>query len=129
MNNLLRWHQIVENKDWTDLLDILANDVEFHSPFVWKPKHGKMVTAFILKNITEILMDFHYQREWVDNQNIALEFSAKVDDLNIKGIDLIKFNNQGQIEHFEVLLRPANALLVVGKMMTERIEKSGIQRK
>lgn len=52
MSNLKRWFQIVENKDWTDLLDILADDVEFHSSFVWNPKHGKMVTAFVLKNVT-----------------------------------------------------------------------------
>ena len=129
MSNLKRWFQIVENKDWTDLLDILADDVEFHSPFVWNPKHGKMVTAFVLKNVTEILKDFQYQREWVDNQNIALEFSEEVDELKIKGIDLIKFNDHGQIVHFEVLLRPANALMLVGKIMTERIENSGIQPK
>lgn len=127
--NLKRWHQIVENRDWNDLLNILADDVEFHSPFVWMPKHGKMITAFILKNVMEILNDFEYKREWIDNHNIALEFSAQVNNLKIKGIDLIRFNNQDKIEHFEVMLRPANALMLVGDLMTRRIEKSGIRPK
>ena len=127
--NLKRWHQIVENRDWNDLLNILADDVEFHSPFVWTPKHGKMITAFILKNVTEILEDFQYKREWIDNHNIALEFSARLITLKIKGIDLIRFNDRDKIEHFEVMLRPANALMLVGDLMTKRIEKTGIRPK
>jgi len=130
--NLKRWHQIVENKEWNELLDILADDVEFHSPFVWTPKHGKMVTAFLLKNVSEIFKNFEYKREWVENvenRNVALEFSAQVNNLSVKGVDLIRFNDQDKIDHFEVMLRPANALVLVGNLMTERIEKYGISGK
>ena len=39
-----------------------------------------------------------------------MEFSAKIGDLSLKGIDLIQFNDEGKIKDFEVFVRPANAL-------------------
>lgn len=125
-SNLEIWHQIVEERDWNLLQKILADEVEFHSPFVWKPKVGRGITAFILQNVTDIFEHFTYHREWSQDGEMALEFSAEINGLQIKGIDLIKFNSQNQIEKFEVMLRPANALMIVGQEMSSRIKKAGL---
>ncbi len=74
----------------------------------------------------KILQGFCYHREWNVDNSLALEFSAEIGDLKVKGIDLIRFNQQNRIEHFEVMLRPANALMMVGQAMSARIEKAGI---
>jgi len=124
-DNLTRWHKIVQDRDWPALNEMLDENVEFHSPFVWSPKRGRQVTAFILKNVVEVLADFAYHREWVDSDSMALEFSAKIGELSVKGIDLIRFNENNKIVHFEVMLRPANALMKVGEAMSARIEKAG----
>jgi hypothetical protein len=120
-DNLERWHEAVFKNDSDLLRDLLDNKVEFHSPTVWKPKTGSEVTHFILTNVLDILQDFRYHREWVDGNNMALEFSAKVRDINIKGIDLIKWNSEGKIIHFEVLIRPLNGLQVVFEEMGARV--------
>ncbi|WP_036178462.1 nuclear transport factor 2 family protein [Marinomonas sp. MED121] len=123
--NLEKWHQVVHNKDMSLLRELLAEDVEFHSPTLWAPKKGRDITQYILKMVLDIFEDFEYQRQWVDENNLALEFSARVDDKKIKGIDLIRWNEQGQIVHFEVMLRPMNGLQLMFDKMTAHLQAAG----
>lgn len=123
--NLDKWHQVVHNKDMSLLRELLAEDVEFHSPTLWAPKKGRDITQYILKMVMDIFEDFEYQRQWVDDKNLALEFSARVDDKKIKGIDLIRWNEQGQIVHFEVMLRPMNGLQLMFDKMTKHLQDAG----
>ena len=122
---LQQWHQVVNNKDFKLLNSILAENVEFHSPTVWQPKQGRQITAYILKTVIGIFEDFSYHREFIDGDSVALEFSAKVGDKQIKGVDLIRWNEQGQIEHFEVLIRPLNGLQAMLELMTAELQKAG----
>jgi hypothetical protein len=124
-DNLERWHKAVLNNDADLLRKLLDKNVEFHSPTVWTPKTGREVVLFILTNVSEVFQDFRYHREWVDGNDIALEFSATVSDRNIKGIDLIKWNNEGKIIHFEVLIRPLNGLKVMFEEMNARVKSAG----
>lgn len=123
--NLERWHKVIFEQDFDLLNELLEENVEFHSPTVWKPKLGRDVTAYILKMITDIFEDFEYHRQWVDGNNFALEFSATVDGKQLKGIDLIRWNDEGKIEHFEVMLRPINGLQLVFEKMTQRLQDAG----
>jgi len=123
--NLQRWHDVIFKQDFDLLQELLDENVEFHSPTVWKPKLGRDVTAYILQMITDIFEDFEYHRQWVDGNNFALEFSATVDGKKLKGIDLIRWNDEGKIEHFEVMLRPINGLQLVFEKMTQRLQDAG----
>lgn len=120
------WHKVVFTKDMDLLATLLADDVEFHSPFLFKPKRGAQVLSFILASIIDITENFTYHREFSDGDDMALEFSANVGDIKIKGIDLIHYDADGKIDHFEVMLRPAKALMTVAGLMTERMEKAGL---
>ncbi len=122
---LQQWHRVVSDKDFKLLHDILADDVEFHSPTVWQPKQGKQITAYILKTVIGIFENFTYHRQFINNDSVALEFSAKVGDKKIKGMDLIHWNDKGQIDHFEVLIRPLNGLKLMLELMTEELQKAG----
>jgi len=119
------WHKIIFEKDFDLLNDLLAEDVEFHSPTVWAPKKGREVTAYILQMVSGIFEDFKYHREWIDGDSFALEFSAMVGDKSIKGIDLIRFNDEGKIIHFEVMMRPINGLQLMFEKMTQHLKDAG----
>ena len=123
---LQQWHKVVDEKDFELLFGLLAEDVEFHSPTVWQPKQGRQVTAFILKTVIGIFQDFRYHREFIEGDSVALEFSAKVDGKDIKGIDLIRFNDEGQICHFEVMIRPINGLQILLEQMTAALQQAGL---
>ncbi|NIB43698.1 nuclear transport factor 2 family protein [Pseudomaricurvus alkylphenolicus] len=124
-NNLERWHRAVLEKDMDLLAELLHKDVEFHSPTVWQPKQGREIVHYILSMISDIFENFTYHREWMDGDSFALEFSAEVQGKSLKGIDLIRWNEQGQIVHFEVMLRPLNALNLVFAEMTHRLQDAG----
>jgi hypothetical protein len=121
-NELLdRWHHIVFDRDLSGLQEILAEDIEFRSPVLWKPYPGRLPAFVILSNVIEIFEEFTYHREIISGNIWALEFSANIGDLSLKGIDLIEFNAEGKIQKFEVFIRPANALLAVGEAMRRRL--------
>lgn len=126
MTNLQRWHQCLFENDMKTVGELLADDVEFHSPTIWQPKQGKPVTQFILETIFIIFENFEYHREWIDGNDMALEFSATVEGKNLKGIDLITWNDQGKIIRIEVMLRPINALQLVFEKMTTQLVKAGL---
>jgi hypothetical protein len=125
MNETLsRWHEFVETQDPSILEEILADEVKFHSPFVWKPKDGKALTVMILTTVVKVFEDFRYVRELVDGQNCALEFEARIGELSLRGVDLIQIESGGKIIDFEVMIRPANALQALGKEMSQRLQIS-----
>lgn len=117
------WHRVVfEEKSL--LSELLHEDVEFHSPTVWTPKRGREVTGFILESVLDIFKNFAYHREWADGNNFALEFSATVENKTVKGIDLIRWNDEDQIVHFEVMLRPAKGVHLIGEKMAARLREA-----
>lgn len=118
---LARWHEFVATQNAEILDEILAEDVKFHSPFIWKPKDGKEMTVKILTTVVQVFEDFRYVREIVNTENCALEFEAKVGDLTLRGVDLIRLGADGKIIDFEVMVRPANALQALGMEMGRRL--------
>jgi hypothetical protein len=52
---------------------------------------------------------------------VVLEFSARVGDKKIKGIDLVRFDEDGKIVEFEVMVRPLSGLQALGQAMGERL--------
>ncbi len=88
--NFNRWHRALLQEDSDLLNEILDEDVELHSPTVGTPKYGRKLVHFILTTVFDVFDDFEYHREWVDGKGMALEFSAKVGERSVKGIDMIK---------------------------------------
>lgn len=122
---LYQWHQFVESPK-TGILDaILAENVQFHSPFVWKPKDGKMITTAILMIVTEIFENFRYVREIYNERNFCLEFEANIGELTLRGVDLMALDSDGKIIDFEVMIRPANALQKLGEKVGVKLAEKG----
>ncbi|CAB1221380.1 nuclear transport factor 2 family protein [Acinetobacter bouvetii] len=118
-----RWHEMLQTRDMSILNELLAEDVVFRSPVAYNPYPGKQVVFFILSNVIQIFENFTYHREFYteDGQNVVLEFSANVGEKKLKGIDMIKFNEQGQIIDFEVMLRPKSGLEALAAQMGQRM--------
>lgn len=119
---LQKWHRMVQTRDMNILNELLADDVVFRSPVAFNPYEGKQVVFFILSNVIEIFENFTYHREFFteDEQSVVLEFSAIVSEKKLKGIDMIRFNEQGQIVEFEVMLRPKSGLEALAVKMGAR---------
>ena len=118
-----RWHEMLQTADMSILNELLAEDVVFRSPVAYQPYPGKQVVSFILTNVIQIFENFTYHREFYseDGLNVVLEVSANVGEKKLKGIDMIQFNQQGQIIDFEVMLRPKSGLEALAAQMGQRM--------
>ncbi len=121
---LTAWHRFVAERDIAYLDDLLDDNVSFRPPTYWKTRIGKPVTMLILSSVMEIFEDFEYRRQWIDGENWALEFSARIGDLTLKGVDLIRIENN-KIVDLEVLIRPPNAINALRHEMITRLAALG----
>ena len=121
---ITRWHEMLETRDMSILNELLADDVVFRSPVAFHPYPGKQVVFFILTNVVQVFENFSYHREFLseDGNNVVLEFSVNVGDKKLKGIDMIQFNDEGQIIDFEVMIRPKSGLEALAIEMGQRIQ-------
>lgn len=120
---LQRWHTMLANRDLKALPELLALDAVFRSPMAHTPYPGAPVVSMILNTVIKVFEDFAYHRELAsaDGLNVVLEFSARVGEKQLKGIDMIRFNEQGQIVEFEVMVRPLSGLQALGEEMGRRL--------
>ncbi len=120
-DTLRGWHEFVKTQEPEILDGILSDEVSFHSPFVWKPKLGKPITKQILITAAGVFEDFRYVREIFGENDWMLEFEASIGELTLRGVDIIKVDDAGKIVDFEVMVRPANALQVLGLEMSKHL--------
>jgi len=77
----------------------------------------------VLNTVLQVFEDFRYHRELASAQgaDVVLEFSARVGDRELKGIDMIRFDDEGKIVEFEVMIRPMSGLQALGDEMKRRL--------
>ena len=117
---LTEWHRIVAESDWDALPDLLVDDVAFHNPAVLEPSYGKSAMAGRLPAVFSALQDFTYLRHYGRETGYVLEFSARVGDERVAGVDLIEFDQDGKITDFVVMMRPASAVLTLAAEAAKR---------
>jgi hypothetical protein len=115
------WHEIIASGDARRLHSLLAPECVFRSPVAFQPYHGAERTALVLATAASVFEDFRYHRRFIDGNDVALEFSARVGQAELKGIDLIHFDESGLIAEFEVMVRPASGLQALGQEMARRL--------
>ncbi|CAI8860665.1 SnoaL-like domain-containing protein [Pseudomonas sp. IT-P12] len=121
--SLDHWHAMIDRRDLQDLPTLLAPGVVFRSPMAHTPYSGAPVVTMILSTVCQVFEDFTYHRELAtaDGLNVVLEFSAKVGGKELKGIDMVRFDEQGKITDFEVMVRPMSGLQALGEEMGRRL--------
>lgn len=121
--SLAKWHEMVAAKDMSALSAIVHPEATFRSPMAFKPYHSAQAVTLVISTVMTVFEDFAYHRELVseDGLSVVLEFSARVGDKNLKGVDLIAFNADGKIVDFEVMVRPLNGLQALGAEMGARL--------
>src|SRR6202163_1323549 len=116
------WHRFVASGDHGLLASLLAEHIVFRSPFVQSPIPGRTATLLVLTTVVQIFENFRYHRTFIaGSHDVALEFAANIGKWQLKGIDLVKFNEAGEMIDFEVMIRRIKALQALGEEMGNRI--------
>lgn len=127
MDTLAQWHRLVATRDPSGLDALLADDVVFHSPVVHTPQRGRLLTRMYLTAAMHVLgnASFRYVREVVGAVDAVLEFEAEVDGITVNGVDMIRWDAQGRIVDFKVMVRPAKAMALLQQKMAELLAQAG----
>lgn len=123
---LAAWHRYMQTGDSALLADLIALDAVFHSPVVHTPQEGRAKVLMYLTAAGQVFADtgFAYVRELVDGPEALLEFTATVDGIHVNGIDLIRFDLDGKIIDFKVMVRPLKAMNKLWEMMAAALQKA-----
>ncbi|MEU9481002.1 nuclear transport factor 2 family protein [Streptomyces sp. NPDC048191] len=114
----------VEAGDIDAVEALLAEDVVFTSPVVFKPYPGKAITAAILRAVSQVFEDFRYVREIgaPAGPDSALVFSARVGDRELTGCDFLHVNEDGLIDELMVMVRPLSGAHALAEAMGARFD-------
>ena len=119
---LRSWHAVVESRDPALLDDLLADDVVFRSPAVFTPQEGKAITAHYLSSAIAVLgPSLRYVGQWHDQNSAVLEFEAELDGAYVQGVDMLRWNDDGRLVSFTVLVRPLRGLQKLMELMAPQL--------
>ena len=121
--SLTKWHDMVAAQDLGALRAITHPDAVFRSPVAHKAYHSAEAVVLAVSTAASVFSDFAYHREaaTADGLSVVLEFSAKVADKSVKGIDFIRFDEDGLIVDFEVMMRPLSGVQAMAEEMGQRL--------
>jgi ketosteroid isomerase-like protein len=111
---------------------LLAEDVVFRSPAVFKPYEGKQATMVLLDAVTRVFEDFRYVRSYAEEgtEGHVLAFEATVAGRSLEGIDMLRFDDAGLIVDFRVMVRPLSGLQALvermGQVIPEVMRERGL---
>ncbi len=125
MNDALAsWHQLVSDNNPNGLDTLLAPDAVFQSPIVHTPQIGREKAALYLRTALALLNNgaFRYVGEWSAPGTAVLEFEGVIDGITINGVDMIWWNDAGQITRFKVMVRPLKAVNLMHQAVGAMLE-------
>lgn len=113
----------VEARDLDAAVALLADDVEFRSPVVFKPYRGRDAVGALLAAVAEVFEDFSYVREIgaAGARDHALVFRARVGDRQIEGCDFLHLDENGSIDELMVMVRPQSAMHALAGAMSAQL--------
>lgn len=119
INTLHTWHELVQSRNTQGLGNLLADNVVFHSPVVHTPQVGKAITTQYLSAAFHVFFNqtFRYVREIVGPSDAVLEFQVEIDGIVVNGVDMLKWDADGRIVDFKVLIRPLKAVNLIHQKM------------
>ncbi len=116
------WHAVVASRDLALLDDLLADEVVFRSPAVFASQHGKALTVRYLTSAMLVLgPSLRYISEWHDHSSAVLEFEAELDGIYVQGVDMLRWNGEGRLVSFTVMVRPLRGLEKLIELMGRQL--------
>lgn len=115
------FRRAAEVKDLELLAETLREDVELHSPVLFRGFEGRDVVTEVLTHVAATLEDLTYVDELHEGDTVALRFKARVGDRELEGIDLLELDDEGRVAVLTVFMRPMSALTAFNERMAERL--------
>jgi len=121
------FHDAVLAQDWDTAVAQLADDVVFRSPAVHAPYEGRDATAMVLRAVSTVFEDFTYVDVLDAGDRAGLVFHARVGERQLEGWDYLRFDDDGRIREFTVMIRPLSGLTALVEAMRAALARAGVE--
>lgn len=115
------FRRAAEAKDVELMTEALREDVELHSPILFRGFEGREAVGQILTHVAATLEDLTYVDELHEGDTVALRFKARVGDRELEGIDFLELDEEGRVAVLTVFMRPMSALTAFNERMMQRL--------
>ncbi|MFI1222597.1 MULTISPECIES: nuclear transport factor 2 family protein [unclassified Streptomyces] len=107
---------------------LLADDVVFRSPVVFKAFEGRETAGPILRAVGQVLQDVVFVRDLSSEDGTAhsLLFRARVGEKEIEGSNFFHVNEAGAIDELVVMVRPFTGTLALREAMITEFAAAGV---
>lgn len=103
---IARWHEIFARDDPELIVPLFSDDVEFFSPAIFAPKHGKAQVFELLRTVFDIFEGYRVTDTWTKGNEVMFEFEARVGKYTLQGIDRFVLDDDGRVVQMKVWIRP-----------------------
>ena len=87
-----------------------------------RPVAGKALTISYLSAALKVLgPSLRYVSQWHDHASAVLEFEADLDGVQVQGVDMLRWNAQGKLVSFTVMVRPLRGLQKLVELMAVQL--------
>ncbi len=115
------FRRAAEAKDLDLLGGTLREDVELHSPILFRGFEGREIVTQVLTHVAATLENLTYVDELHEGSSVALRFKARVGDRELEGIDFLELDDEGRVAVLTVFMRPMSALTAFNEQMKQRL--------
>jgi len=95
----------VEAGDADAVLETFAPNITFNNPVTFRPFEGRETLAFVVPTLLSVWKDLRYKAELHGDGLVGLVFDARAGTRNVRGIDLLHFDEEGLIDGITVMIR------------------------
>jgi SnoaL-like protein len=111
-----------ESGDADAVAELLAPDVVFHSPLTARLRfEGKEEVAALHRDIFAVLEDIETTEPLALGDTRSFTFRARVRGVELEAINLVRFNELGQIVELKVFIRPLPGLATLFAALPPRV--------
>src|SRR5690242_20656872 len=92
-----QFRRAAEAKDFELMLETLREDVELHSPVLFRGFEGRDAVGMVLSHVAAVLEGLTYVDEAIGDGTVVLRFKANVGELELEGIDYLTLDEEGRV--------------------------------
>ena len=81
--------------------------------------------ATVLGAVVRVFEDFRYVERFDRGDAAALIFEARIGDRELTGLDLLRFDDTGQVSELTVMVRPLSGATALAEAMQARLAETG----
>lgn len=115
-----KWRDSVEQDKPEATHALLAEEMTFYSPVIFKPSSDRAYIDTVLGFVGQTFDDFEYIDQYEQPGGAALVFRARVGEMSLEGVDFFKINGEGKATELKVMIRPLNAAMALAQIMKDR---------